>query len=132
MAGTLGSGASRFRDGRFTTVDAQSGLSSNTVVAIADTADGTTWFATPSGLSGLSPRGWRNFTARDGLPSDDVNCLLEDSAGTLWIGTGDGLALLDAEGLRVPRGLPVSLHEQIFGLAEDRQAGSGSPRRRAC
>ena len=120
-AGTLGSGASRFRNGRFTTVDAESGLASNTVVAIADTADGTTWFATASGLSGLSPAGWRYFATRDGLPSDDVSCLLEDSAGTLWIGTGDGLAVLDGDRIRVPRGLPVALHEQIFGLAEDRQ-----------
>jgi signal transduction histidine kinase len=120
-AGTLGSGASRFRDGRFTTFDADSGLASNMVVAIADTADGTTWFATSNGLSGLSHAGWRHLSARDGLPSDDVKCLLEDSAGVLWIGTSDGLALLDAEGIRVPRGLPVSLHEQIFGLAEDHQ-----------
>ncbi|PYP99650.1 MAG: hypothetical protein DMF82_24240 [Acidobacteria bacterium] len=120
-AGTLGSGASRFRDGRFTTFDAESGLVSNTVVSILDTADGTTWFATPAGLSSLSKGAWRFFTTRDGLPSDDVNCLLEDSAGTLWIGTGDGLAMLDAAGIRVPHGLPVSLHEQILGLAEDRQ-----------
>jgi ligand-binding sensor domain-containing protein/signal transduction histidine kinase len=120
-AGTLGSGASRFRDGRFTTVDVESGLASNTVVSIADSADGTTWFATPSGLSGLSKGAWRYLTTRDGLPSDDVNCLLADSAGTLWIGTADGLALLDTDGIRVPHGLPVSLHEQVFGLAEDRQ-----------
>jgi signal transduction histidine kinase len=120
-AGTLGSGASRFRDGRFTTFDGESGLASDTVVSIADTADGTTWFATPSGLSSLSNGSWRYFTTRHGLPSDDVTCLLEDSGGTLWIGTGDGLALLGPDGIRVPRSLPVSLHEQIFGLAEDRQ-----------
>ena len=120
-AGTLGGGASRFRDGRFTTFDAESGLASNTVVSIADTADGTTWFATPRGLNGLTKGAWRYFTTRDGLPSEDVNCLLEDSAGTLWIGTGDGLALLDPAGIRVARGLPGSLHEQILGLAEDRQ-----------
>ncbi len=120
-AGTLESGASRFRDGRFTTYDSESGLVSNTVVSIVDTADGTTWFATPSGLGALSKGHWRYFTTRDGLPSDDVSCLLEDSAGGLWIGTGDGLARLGPEGIRVPGGVPGSLHEPIFGLAEDRQ-----------
>ena len=120
-AGTLGSGVSRFRDGRFMTYDVESGLLSNSIASIVDTADGTTWFATPSGLSALSKGGWRGFTTRNGLPSDDVNCLLEDSGGTLWIGTGDGLALLGSDGIRVPRGSPVSLHEQILGLAEDRQ-----------
>jgi ligand-binding sensor domain-containing protein len=65
---------------------------SNTVFSIEDTADGTTWFATPDGLGALSEGKWRYFTSRDGLPSDEVNCLLEDSGGVLWIGTGDGLA----------------------------------------
>ena len=120
-AGTLGSGVSRFRDGRFMTYDAESGLLSNAVASIVDTADGTTWFATPIGLSALSKGAWRYLTTRDGLPADDVSCLFEDSMGTLWIGTADGLALLDSEGLRVPRGLPASFHEQVFGLAEDRQ-----------
>jgi signal transduction histidine kinase len=120
-AGTLGSGASRLRDGRFTTYGAESGLLSNTVASIVDTADGTTWFATPSGLSALANGVWRDFTTRNGLPSDDVSCLLEDSAGTLWIGTGDGLAVLGADRIRVPRGMPVAAHEQIVGLAEDRQ-----------
>jgi len=119
-AGTLASGASRFRDGRFMTYGAKSGLLSNTVASIADTADGTTWFATPNGLGALSKGAWRYFTTRDGLPSDDVNCLLADSGGVLWIGTADGLALLDAEGIRIPGGLSVSLHEQVVGLAEDR------------
>jgi signal transduction histidine kinase len=119
-AGTLGSGASRFRDGRFTTFDAESGLPSDTVASIVDTADGTTWFATPNGLGALSNGAWRYFTTRDGLPSDDVTCLLEDSAGVLWVGTGDGLARLGPDGIRVPADLAVSQREQVLGLAEDR------------
>ena len=118
-AGTLGRGASRLRDGRFTTFDSESGLMSGSVFSIEDTADGTTWFATPNGLAALSVGGtWRYFTSRNGLPSDEVNCLLEDSGGLLWIGTGEGLAWLGPDGLRVPEGLP---HEGILGLAEDRQ-----------
>jgi signal transduction histidine kinase len=120
-AGTLGSGASRLRDGRFMTYDSESGLVSNTVFSIEDTADGTTWFATPNGLGALANGQWRYFTSRNGLPSDEVNCLLEDSGGVLWIGTGDGLARLGPGGLRLPEGLQPALHEGILGLAEDRQ-----------
>jgi signal transduction histidine kinase/ligand-binding sensor domain-containing protein len=120
-AGTLGGGASRFRDGRFTTYTVEDGLASNTITSIVDGADGTTWFATPRGLSALAKGAWRVYTTRDGLPSDDVNCLLEDSAGTVWIGTGDGLAFFASGRIQVPSGSPASLREQVFGLAEDRQ-----------
>ncbi|HET6898892.1 MAG TPA: two-component regulator propeller domain-containing protein, partial [Vicinamibacteria bacterium] len=121
-AGTLGSGVSRLRDGRFMTFDTESGLVSGSVFSIEDTADGTTWFATPNGLAALEGGGtWRYFTSRDGLPSDEVNCLLEDSGGILWIGTGEGLARRGPDGLRLPPGQP--LHEGILGLAEDRQGG---------
>jgi signal transduction histidine kinase/ligand-binding sensor domain-containing protein len=119
-AGTLAAGASRLRDGRFTTFDSESGLLSNSIFSIEDTADGTTWFATPNGLAALSGGGaWRYFTSRDGLPSDEVICLLEDWGGILWIGTGEGLARMGPDGLRLPQGLAP--HEAVLGLAEDRQ-----------
>src|SRR5262249_23926173 len=53
-------------------------------------------------------------------PSPDVNCLLRDSNGMLWIGTAVGLALLSHDHIQVPRDLPDSLREPIFGMAEDR------------
>ncbi len=118
-AGTLGRGASRLRDGSFTTFTVADGLASNTVTSIVDVADGTTWFGTPNGLSGFSKGAWRSYTIRDGLPSDDVTCLLEDSRGILWIGTDEGLALFDSGRVRAPVSVPASLHEQIFGMAED-------------
>ena len=57
-AGTLGSGVSRFHEGRFTSYSVGDGLASNTVTSIADTADGTTWVATPNGLSALAGGRW--------------------------------------------------------------------------
>ena len=119
-AGTLSGGASRFKNGAFTTYDTTNGLPSNTVASILDTADGTIWFATPNGLSALSRGGWRTYTARDGLPSNDVNTLYEDSAGNLWIGTASGPAVLQAGQLRAMRDAPSVLRAAILGFAEDR------------
>jgi ligand-binding sensor domain-containing protein len=128
-AGTLNSGVSRFRDGRFTTLTTADGLASNTIFSVLEGSGGDMWFATPSGLSSTRPAPGavngkdtpivRSYTARDGLPSDNVNCLFEDSAGMLWIGTLDGLAFLRFGRIQVPAAPEPSLREQIFGIAED-------------
>jgi signal transduction histidine kinase len=96
------------------------GLASNTVSAIEESADGTMFFATPNGLSALSNNHWRVYTASEGLPPGSVNCLLEDSRALLWIGTAKGLAFFDSGHVHVPREMPESLYEEIFGIAEDR------------
>jgi signal transduction histidine kinase len=120
-AGAIGGGVSRFSEGRFTAYGVRDGIASDTVTSIADGADGTTWFATPNGLSALAGGRWRTYTTGEGLPSNDVNCVFEDSAGVVWIGTSDGLAFVSGERAQVPAGLPTSLRDQVFGLAEDRQ-----------
>jgi signal transduction histidine kinase len=119
-SGTLNAGVSRFRDGRFTTYTAANGLASDTISSILEHSDGTMWFATPGGLSAFANNSWRTYAVRDGLPSDNVNCLFEDSTGALWIGTLGGLAFSRSGRIQVPPGTPPPLHEQIFGIAEDR------------
>lgn len=119
-AGTLNGGVSRFKDGRFTSFTTENGLASNTVSWIAEGFDGTMWFATPSGLSALSGGRWRTYKYQDGLASENLNCLLEDSEHVLWIGSAAGLAFIGSVGVQVPRVVPESLREQIFGIAEDR------------
>jgi signal transduction histidine kinase len=122
-AGTIGRGASRLKDGAFTTYTTKDGLASNTVAAVLETADGAVWFATPNGASVKSPAGWRRYSTADGLPSNDVNTLFEDSARTLWIGTAAGLAVMH-EGRMQPRtGVPALLRASVLGLAEDRAGG---------
>src|SRR5262249_15128593 len=122
-AGTLGGGLIRMNDDRITTYTTADGLASDTVSSVLNRADGSTWAATPNGLSAFVGGRWQVYATRDGLPSNEVHCLFEDSAGTLWIGTGEGLAFLDADRLRVPDVPTRSLREQVFGLAEDRQGG---------
>jgi ligand-binding sensor domain-containing protein/signal transduction histidine kinase len=120
-AGTLTSGISKFKDGRFVTYTTADGLASNTVSAILETRDGTIWFATPNGLSSLSLGHWTTYATGDGLPSNNVNCLFEDSSGVLWIGTSRGLAFFKSGGMQVPRDAPDSLREEAFGMSEDKQ-----------
>ena len=123
-AGTLNGGVSRLQNGSFTTFTSANGLASNTISSIFESSDGTMWFATPSGLSSARATGpsfvWRTYTVADGLPSDNVNCLFEDSTGTFWIGTLGGLAFLRSGRIQLPTPLEVPLHEQIFGIAQDR------------
>jgi len=119
-AGTLGSGVSAFRNGRFSTYTTANGMSSNTVTSITDSLDGTVWVATPNGLSAFSNGRWRVFTVKDGLPSADLNCVLADSTGTLWIGSTAGIAFFISDLVHVPLDVPAPLREQVLGIAEDR------------
>ena len=119
-AGTLSAGVSEFRNGRFTTHSTATGMSSNSVTAIAETPGNTMWFATANGLSSLSGGHWRFLGVREGLPSQTVNCLFTDSAGLLWIGTASGLAYAISGQVQVPTAMPASLQESILGIAEDK------------
>ena len=119
-AGTLTSGVSKFKNGKFVTYTTADGLASNTVSAILETSNGTIWFATPNGLSSLLDGHWKSYETKDGLPSNNVNCLFQDSAGTLWIGTSQGLAFFKSGSIEVPNNAPGSLREQTFGMSEDK------------
>ena len=117
---TLSGGVSEFNGHYFTTYTTANGLASNRVSSIAEGNDGTMWFGTTNGLSELRNNTWRTFSAQDGLSSLNVSCILPDSKGILWIGTADGLAFLGADHIHVPKRVPDSLHEAIFGIAEDK------------
>jgi ligand-binding sensor domain-containing protein/signal transduction histidine kinase len=119
-AGTLSSGISRLKDGKFTTYTTTNGLASNMVSSALEGHDGTMWFGTPSGLSTLANGQWRTYSVQDGLPSNNVNCLFEDSARVLWIGTSAGLAYFQMGRMHTLQEVPQSLREQIVGMAEDK------------
>jgi len=119
-SGTLSSGVSELKNGRFTNYTTTDGLAANTISSIAEGPDGTMWFGTPKGVSAMSEKGWRTYSSNDGLPSEDVNCLLRDSTRILWIGTAEGLAYLSDGHVHVPREVPESLQAPIFGIEEDK------------
>jgi signal transduction histidine kinase/ligand-binding sensor domain-containing protein len=122
-AGTLSSGVSVLRNGRFTTYTTAEGLLSNAVTAIVESRDGSMWVGTPNGLNVFTQERWHGYTSRDGLPPGSVNCLFEDSAGTLWIGSANGMAFRKGEKIEAPQTLAASLREPILGIRED-HAGS--------
>jgi ligand-binding sensor domain-containing protein/signal transduction histidine kinase len=120
-AATLSGGVSEYSNDHFTIYSRKTGMSSDTVLTMAESPDGTMWFGTSNGLNALSNGQWRVLTARDGLPSDNVNCLLLDSGGVLWIGTASGLAFLEAGHVQRRNDASDLLHESILGMAEDPQ-----------
>jgi signal transduction histidine kinase/ligand-binding sensor domain-containing protein len=120
-AGTLSGGVSQFKDGRFTTYTTANGLAANAVSSIVETHDGRMWFGTSNGLSSLSNRQWTSYSTPHGLPSPVLNCLFEDSIGTLWSGTSAGIAFFASDHFHVPLDSPEVLHEQIFGITEDKK-----------
>jgi ligand-binding sensor domain-containing protein/signal transduction histidine kinase len=122
-AGTLSRGASRLRDGAFTTYTTTEGLASNTVTAVLEAEDGAVWFATPNGVSVKRGDVWRRYSTADGLPSNDVNTLLEDSTRTLWIGTAAGLAMMHDGRMQSLTSAPALLRASVLGLAEDAAGG---------
>lgn len=71
------------------------------VVAIAESANGTMWFATGgAGLYRLDDTGIRSFQLGDGLPTNILTALATDG-DDVWIGTqGHGLVLLRGDRFR--------------------------------
>jgi signal transduction histidine kinase/ligand-binding sensor domain-containing protein len=120
-AGTVSAGVSKLKDGKFTNYSMLNGLASNSVNSIVEGHDGTMWFATPIGLSSFARERWMNRSVPDGLPSSDVRLIFEDSKQVIWIMTSGGLAFLRSGRIGLPRSLPESLHEEIFGIAEDKR-----------
>jgi signal transduction histidine kinase/streptogramin lyase len=120
-AGTVSGGLSRLKSGRFTNYSMANGLVSNSVNSIVEGSDGTMWFATPTGLASFDGEHWTTHSVSNGLPSFDVRSIFEDSKQVLWIATSGGLAFLRDGQIVVPRTLPESLREEVFGFAEDRR-----------
>ncbi|MEO8660892.1 MAG: two-component regulator propeller domain-containing protein [Bryobacteraceae bacterium] len=117
-AGTVSAGLSWRHQGVFHTNPAIHG-----VTAIAESPDGTMWFATSDGIHALAGGQWRAYSGTDGLPPGKVSCLFVDASGLLWIGTPVGLAYLKDNRIEVPREVPPSLQEEIEGMAADEYGG---------
>ncbi len=76
----------------FRTLNADNGLSQNSVYSMLQDRQGRMWFATMDGLNVYNGLSFRVFTkANSGLACNNVSCIHEDEQGTIWIGTDEGL-----------------------------------------
>jgi ligand-binding sensor domain-containing protein/signal transduction histidine kinase len=70
----------------------EQGLPQNSVLALAQSADGYLWIGTEDGLARFDGVRFVAFGMKDGVPNGPVGAVMEDSHRTLWIGTvGSGL-----------------------------------------
>jgi signal transduction histidine kinase/ligand-binding sensor domain-containing protein len=80
-----------YEAGALTHYTRRDGLSSDTVVALAEDQRGTLYVGTyGGGLNCLRNGRFTRFTQRDGLPEDHVSSLYVDKEDTLWIGAANG------------------------------------------
>jgi len=85
---------------RFAHLSAENGLSSNSVLAIAQEKNGFLWFGTRSGLNRYDGRRFRlylqNSKDSTSLSANNIMSLLSDSDNTLWVGSSGGLDRYDS------------------------------------
>ena len=95
-------------------------VSSNSVVALCEDADGTLWAGTwGGGLNRLEDSSahftsFRNNPADGKSLSDDrISCIVEDRRGYLWIGTWNGLNRFDRHTGTCTRYMPPETHRRV-------------------
>jgi ligand-binding sensor domain-containing protein/signal transduction histidine kinase len=95
-------------------------LTSNKVVDLATTPDGSLWVATDGGgVNQIDPRGHlRVFDESRGLASDTVAKLLEANDGSIWVGTSKGVDVIADGHIRHIDDIPPII---VYAMTEDEQ-----------
>lgn len=85
------------KTGKFSYINATSGLNSNNAGNITEDRNKNLWICTTTGLHYLDRKTnkYTIFTVEDGLPSNVVLGVLEDASGRMWISTAQGIARYD-------------------------------------
>lgn len=93
------------------------GLSSSSVRALTQDADGYIWAGTLHGLSRFDGLNFQNFTSQQHrqLASNAITSLLTDSEGMIWVGTKAGLSRLEPDKLRFER---FSILSEVSAMVE--------------
>jgi ligand-binding sensor domain-containing protein/signal transduction histidine kinase len=81
-------------DGKsWTTLDRRTGLSANSITALAGDKAGALWAGTEDrGLNRLAAGHVTTFSRANGLPGNSISSLYIDSDDVVWVGTSSGLA----------------------------------------
>lgn len=91
-------GAYRHNGKNWDRIGSEDGLLSDQVFGMAETSDGSIWFATSEGLSRLKGETVVNFTEHDGLGARAVYDIYADSDDVLWCATAQGVLRFDTKG----------------------------------
>lgn len=89
--GTLGGGVLRYRNGSFESFMAASKFASRFVNAIAQTPDGTLWFATDEGLTSFDGKRFVLYNEQQISTRGAIHGIAASSNGDLWLATNRGL-----------------------------------------
>ena len=117
--GTLDRGLYRVQDGRAERFSSADGLSSDSVHAVFEDAEGNIWVATSKGLDAFSNLPVASFSIREGLSNDFVHAVSAAPDGSLWINnitSLDRLAGGKISSLPLPAG---SSMRNITGILSD-------------
>ena len=100
-----------FRTYRYSSDDPTS-LSEDSVWSILESADGSLWVGTQSGLNRFDPQTqtFKRYMEKQGLPDESILGILKDSEGQLWLTTNNGLAKFD------PRASKFTSYDVTDGL----------------
>ena len=88
--GTIGGGLTRLKEGPFTTISKQEGLSNNSVRALCEGMDGSIWVGTENGLNRYKDGRLTIYTKGDGLAGNNIRILCSDREGNIWIANMEG------------------------------------------
>ncbi|PLW97859.1 MAG: hypothetical protein C0593_07360 [Marinilabiliales bacterium] len=110
--GTRSDGIIVIKDGKFTYLNAESGLSSDMIKALYSRNENEIWVGTNNGLNKITRKGESfnidNYSVWDGLPSNEINDVLSFN-GYLIIATNFGIGSFDIN-LFVKDEIPPPLH----------------------
>lgn len=85
---------SRYREGSWTFIDTEDGLSDNMVRVSYEDSKGNIWFGSngnrKGGLDRFDGMNFQNFNEAHGLCNSNTRCIYEDSKGNIWLGSGRG------------------------------------------
>ena len=90
LFGSHENGVFIYKDGKFSRYPLP-GVDKHQITTMHEDEKGNFWIGTNSGLSRLTGKITRRYTAKDGLTSDFITSFTEDSDRNLWVGTTAGL-----------------------------------------
>jgi len=107
-------GVSRFDGESWVTFNEQSGLKSNSVIAMTQDTDGAICFGTTMGISRYDGSSWTHYPGDDRLASPNIFDIAQTPDGIMWFGTDKGLSSYDGDSWMTYRAGSESLANDII------------------